>query len=200
MVRKKTIVELTRVAVEAPLVDGVEARKRRLGLFSTFTAAATWVQRVVAEDSPEAAALLYYEATEVVLDYRERFCRSRVYDRDGSIRGETRGGVGRPWGGREPSTCAYKPGDLVGFVGYVDVEVYRVGVVLGLPPSPQEARRWSDVTLGDDLYLIGVLDKHGSPETNDHEHLPEPLLFEVEYEVTPEMREALTKRHEGYGG
>ena len=86
-------------------------------------------------------------------------------------------------------------GELVGFV---DGDVYKLGVVNGLPISPEEASRLSDVTLGDDLYLIGVLDKDGSPETHDHEHIPEPLLFEVEHEVAPELREALKKRHEGY--
>jgi len=203
MVRKKTIVELTRVAVEAPLVDGVEARKRRLGLFSTFTAAATWVQRVVAEDSPEAAALLYYEATEVVLDYRERFCRSRVYDRDGSIRGETRGGVGRPWGGREPSTCRFEPGQLVAHVGYTARDVYRVGVVLAQPVSPDEARRMGNmVTVGDDRYLVGLVDRDDpfDPDRYDHEHVAEATLFAVENEMPRDLRGALQHRCLGTPG
>ena len=82
----------------------------------------------------------------------------------------------------------------------VDGDVYKLGVVNGLPVSLDETSRWSDVTLGDDLYLIGTLDKDGSAETHDHEHVPEALLFEVEHDVTPEMRDALAKRHEGYAG
>jgi hypothetical protein len=70
--------------------------------------------------------------------------------------------------------------------------------VNGLPVSPEEALRLPDVTLGDDLYLVGVLDKDGSPETNDHEHIHECELFEVTREVTAEVRDALMKRHRAY--
>ena len=192
--RGRTIVELNEVCVEPPLVDGAQASIRRLGLFSTFDAATRWLPRRVDEDSPDDDALLYYVANEIVVDSRERHCNSTVYDRDGSIRGKVSGGVERLWCGREPSTCAYKAGDIVGLVGVS----YRIGVVLAGPPAPDEARRWSDVTRGDDLYLIGTLDKVGSAETHDHEHVPEALLFEVEHDVTPEMREALKKRHAGY--
>ncbi len=78
--------------------------------------------------------------------------------------------------------------------------MYKLGVVNGLPVSTEEALRLPDVTVGDDLYLVGVLGKDGSPETNDHEHIHECELFEVEHEVAPEMTEALKKRHRGYEG
>ena len=196
--RKTTVIELHEVTVEPPLTDGAGARAHRLGVFSSVETASTWLQtRVVkktGKESDDDYALLYYTADEVVVDYRERFCRSVVYDRDGSVRGVNPGGGMRPWGGRYPATCKFRLGQIVGFV----TDVYKLGVVNGLPVSTEEALRLPDVTLGDDLYLVGVLNKDGSPDTKDHEHIHECELFEVTHEVTPEMREALKKRHRGY--
>jgi len=64
--------------------------------------------------------------------------------------------------------------------------------------TPHDPIAAPNQTLGDDVYLVGVLDKDGSPATNDHEHVSEPELLAVEHEVAPEVREALAKRHEGY--
>jgi len=196
MSRRRTVVELTEVHVEPPLVDGAPAAFRRLGLFSTFESAARWVSQRVAGDDYDDHGLGYFTGEELVLDHRRRVCNSVAYGRNGSVRGHVSGGVERPWGGREPSTCAFKPGDVVGLVGIV----YRIGVVLGLPPSPDEARRWSDVTLGDDLYLVGVLGEGGSPATNNHEHVSESALFAIDDDVAPETRAALAQRFEGYAG
>ena len=197
--RKTTVIELHEVTVEPPLTDGAGARAHRLGVFSSFETASTWLQtRVVkktGKESDDDYALLSYTADEVVVDYRERFCRSVVYDRDGSVRGVNPGGGMRPWGGRDPETCRFKLGQIVGFV---DGEVYKLGVVNGLPVTPHEASHWSGVTLGDDLYLVGVLNKDGGANTNDHEHVHESELFVVEHEVAPEVREALKMRHRGY--
>ena len=195
-----TVVELKEIAVEAPLVDGSKAWTRRLCLFSAPEVAACWLKSAVEAGSVGGDetdyALLYYTADEIVLDRRERICRSVVYNRDASVRGIIPGGSTRLWAGRDPATCKFRSGDLVGFV---DGARYRVGVVNGLPPSSEEARRWSDVTRGDDIYLVGVLDAAGSPETNDHEHVAEAELFAVEHEVSPELGAALRKRHEGCG-
>lgn len=77
--------------------------------------------------------------------------------------------------------------------------VYQVGVVLALPCSPDRARRTGWVTLGDDVYLVGMLDKNGSPESDDHEHMPEALLFPTGHEVPEELRSALGRRFAGSG-
>jgi hypothetical protein len=191
---RRTVVELTEVRIEPPLIDRAPACFTRLGIFMSFDTASACLRERVAEGEPVDGALLYFTAEEVALDHRRRVCHSAVYDRDGSIRGKVSGGVERPWGGRDPSMCRFKPGAIVGFVS----DVYRMGVVLGLPPSPEEARRWGGVTLGDDLYLIGTLDRNESPETNDHEHVAEPELFEVQHEVPAELRAALAERHQGY--
>jgi hypothetical protein len=191
---RSTVVELTRVAVEAPLVDGARSWTRRLGIFSAFEPAADWVQRAVVENADDDYGLLYYEATEIVVDYGERRCRSLIYGRDGAVRGEVSGAVERPWGGRPPESCRFRRGDVVGFVGHV----YRVGVVLGLPPSPAEAHRLSGITIGDDRFLVGLLSDDGSPETNDHEHPHEAHLFPVEHELPDGMRAALARRFDGY--
>jgi hypothetical protein len=161
----------------------------------SFDTASAWLRERVAESEPVDGALFYFTADEIVVDRRRRICNVVTYNRDGSVRGRVSGGVERPWGGREPSTCAYKPGEIVGLVS----DVYRLGVINGLPPSPEEARR-SDVTLGDDLYLVGTLDRSGSPETNDHEHVTEPNLFVFAHQVTPEMRASLAQRFVGDAG
>ncbi len=191
MSRRRTVVELTEVRVEPALVDGAHAPSTRRGIFTSFATASAWLHSRVRDDRDD-DDLLYFTAQEVLLDRPRRVCNSVVYDRNGNLRGEVSRGIERPWGGREPSACAYKPGDVVGLVS----DAYRVGVVLALPPSPDEARRWSDVTLGDALYLVGVLDRNGSPETN--EHVTEPELFEVQHEVPAELRTALAKRFAGY--
>jgi hypothetical protein len=81
MSRRRTVVELTEVRVEPPLVDGAPAAFRRLGLFSTFESAARWLCARVAESESDDGALLYYSAEEVVLDRRRRVCIVVTYDR-----------------------------------------------------------------------------------------------------------------------
>jgi hypothetical protein len=201
MTRKTAVIEVTEVSVEAPLVDGARAWVHEHGFFSAYEKAISFVHRTIAEkakDADDDAGIRYFVLDEKVLDAPrlEDTGDTMFLGADGGVRGLIHGAYETPWGGRDPETCKYKVGQLVGFV---DDGRYRVGVVNGLPVSPDEASRWSDVTLGDDLYLIGVFDKDGSPETNDHEHIPEPLLFEVEHEVAPELRKALKKRQEGYG-
>ncbi len=193
---RRTVVELTEVRIDPPLIDRAPACFTRLGIFMSFDTASAWLRERVAEGEPVDGALLYFTAEEIVVDRRRRICNSVAYGRDGSVRGKVSGGVERPWGGGEPSSRKYAPGQLVAFV----TDAYRIGVVLGLPPSPEEARRWSDVTLGDDLFLAGVVDRDDpfNPDRYDHEHVSEPHLFLVEHEATREMRAALAKRFAGY--
>lgn len=60
-------------------------------------------------------------------------------------------------------------------------------------------KRWGELTLGDDVYLVGVLDKDGNPECNDDDHVAECHLFPVAHEIPSELRAALGKRFEKSG-
>jgi hypothetical protein len=199
MTKRPTVIELSQVTVGAPLHDGRRAVLVRVGIFTCFDRAHGWIERRHQRAADDDYSLAYYRADELVLDYAGRLCRSRVYDRDGTLRGESSGGVERPWGGRDSATCKYRPGDLVGFV---DGESYRVGVVLGQPISPTEARRITDITLGDDLYLIGLVDPDAplDPNKYDHEHIVEPELFDPPRNVPEELRAALRRRCLGHRG
>jgi hypothetical protein len=193
---KKTIVGVTEVTVEAPLVDGARAWAHELGVFSTYENAASFVRKRTMDDGDEDdAGIRYFVLDEKMLDMArlDDMGDTTILGDAGSVRGVIHGAGETPWAGRDPGTCRFTLGQLVGFV---DGDRYRVGVVNGLPPSPREADEWNGVTLADDLYLIGTLDGDGSPETNDHEHVSEAALFAVGHDVAPEVREALKKRHE----
>ena len=197
---KRIVIELTQVSVEPPLTDGARARDHKLGVFSAMETATAWLAQQIAEESVGGDdtdyALLYYVADEIVLDIRLRCSGTTVFNRDGSTRGVIPGGIERPWGGRPASECRFTAGDLVGFV--YD-ERYRIGIVLAQPSTPEEGKRWGELTLGDDVYLVGVLDKDGNPECNDHDHVAECQLFPVEHEIPSELRAALGKRFENSG-
>jgi hypothetical protein len=63
----------------------------------------------------------------------------------------------------------------------------------------QRAAFYLRATAGEDVYLVGMLDEDGNPETDDHAHLPQPLLFPVEHEIASAVSAALKKRAERYG-
>jgi hypothetical protein len=192
-----TVVEVTEVLVEPPLVDGAPARVRRLAICSTFEQAAICAQQRMTERSSEGGGILYYVLDMIMLDTARQRAPTAVFGRE-RIRGMIPGDIEKPWGGRAPEDCKYKLGDLVGFV----TDVYRVGVILGLPPTPEEARCRSHVTLGDDLYLVGLIDRDDpfSPDCFDHEHIRQPLLFDAPPDVPEELREALRHRCLGTEG
>jgi len=185
-----TVVEVTEVLVESPLVDGAQALVRRLAVCSTFENAAICARQAMTERSGETSGILYYVLDMIILDTAHQMAPTAVFGGDDKLRGMIPGDIEEPWGGHEG--CAFKLGDLVGFVSG---GLYRIGVVLALPPTPEEAQRLG-ATLGDDVYLVGVRGLHGNPETN--EHVPQPLLFPVE-EAAPETGTALKKRAERYG-
>lgn len=191
----KTVVEVTEVCVEPPLLDGARAWVKRLGVFSTFENAARFARQRMDERSGD-SGLLYYSLDMILLDIARRVAPTAIFDGDDKLRGMIPGDSEKPWSGRSPDACKYKQGDLVAFVVG---DLYRVGVVLALPPSPEEAERLGNVTVGDDVYLVGLLDAEGSPETNEHDHIPRPLLFAVVHEVSAELRAALGKRFERSG-
>ncbi|MGO8995715.1 MAG: hypothetical protein ACLQVI_20585 [Polyangiaceae bacterium] len=197
---RPTVVELTQVAVGAPLHDGRRASSVRVGIFASFEKAHGWTKQRRERGRDDGYALVFYRADELVLDYAGRVCRSRIFDGDGRLRGECTGGVGRPWAGRDPATCRYKPGDRVALVPN---DAYRIGVVLGQPISHVEARRMGNmVTLGDDSYLVGLVDPDAplDPDRYDHEHVVEAELFDPPLEVPEELRAALGRRCLGREG
>jgi hypothetical protein len=195
MTSKRTIIELSEVSVDAPLADGARAWVHQLAVFSTYEKAESLVRERITKDE-DSGGIRYYVLAERTLDVTrlDDLGDTTILGADGAVRGLIHGAYETPWGGRDPETCRFKPGQLVGFVGHV----YRVGVVLGLPPSPAEAHRLSGITIGDDCVLIGLLSADGSPETSDHEHPHEAYLFSVEHELPEERRAALARRFEAY--
>jgi hypothetical protein len=88
-------------------------------------------------------------------------------------------------------------------VAFVNGESYRVGVILGRPVSPDEARRMGDiVTLEDGLYLVGLVspDAPLDPDGYDHKHVAEVELFDPRPDVPQELRAALRQRCLGHQG
>ncbi len=193
-----TVVEVTEVLVEPPLVDGTPAHVKRIAICSTFEQAATCARQRITERSGESGGIVYYVLDMVILDRARQTVPTAIFGRDDKLRGMIPGDIEKPWQGRRPEDCKYRLGDLVAFV----TDAYRVGVIMGLPPSPEEARQWSDVTVGDNAYLVGLIDRDDpfSADCFDHEHLPEPLLFDPPPDVPQELREALRHRCLGREG
>jgi hypothetical protein len=146
----KIVVEVTKVSVEPPLVDGARAFITRLGVFSKFSGACEWLAKR-SEDGPwDGAGILYYVVDTIVLDEQPmRRVATLVQGGDDQGRGFIPGDIEKPWDGRAPEDCKFQLGQLVGFV---DGEQYRIGVVLALPPSPEDVKRVGQVTVGDDVY------------------------------------------------
>jgi hypothetical protein len=199
MTRRRTIIELSEVSVDPPLVDRAHAWIHRVGVFSKLTGALEWMSGRNGERGPrEPSGLLYYRADLILLDVELHVAYTMVFSGADRRRGIISGDTEKPWGGRRSEDCRHKPGDLVGFISNYE-PVYRVGVILRQPPTPELGRQ-GGLTRSDDTYLVGTLDDDGSPECTDHDHIAQPLLFPVEHEVPPEVMAALMKRHRGYVG
>jgi hypothetical protein len=148
MTLKKTVVEVTEVSVDAPLVDRARAWKNRLGVFSKFSVALEWLSRQIEEHGPgEPGGLLYYRFDGILLDVELRRAHTMVFSRDDKRRGIISGDEDKPWTGRSPEDCRYKPGDLVGFISNYE-PAYRIGVILRQPPAPGSVR--GGLTVADD--------------------------------------------------
>jgi hypothetical protein len=194
----RMVIELTVTSVDTPLVDHARAFTNRLGVFSTFEKASAWLASEAIPKADDEDGILYYEAREIALDPGPRdserpACATWILERDGRRRGLLRGDMDARCSGREPSTCKFKPRDLVGFV-YGDE--YRVGVVMGLPLSPDEVRTFEAEAWEEDVYLVGLLGPGGVYEHDDHDHPHEAYLFEVESDIPEELRVALQRRYE----
>jgi len=74
----------------------------------------------------------------------------------------------RPWRGRPANACTFTPGEIVQY----HVRGPKVGIILAQPPTPEMAVRMQCDTT-DDVYLVGLLDKDGSPRGFDHDHVAE---------------------------
>jgi hypothetical protein len=189
------VVEITQFRVEPPLVDHAPASLSRLGTFSAWTTALTWLSRRVAESGPHHVdGLFYFRLDEIVLDAELRIVRTLVFGADYRCRGIINGDGDKPWRGCPSEECRYKLGDIVGFVSPYAPE-YRVGIVLAQPPTPEDARR-GRLTVADNRYLVGTLDAEGKPETDAHSDVHRALIFPVEHDVPSEVRGALQRRGE----
>ncbi len=188
---RRTIIELCETYLDGPPQDGVRATERRLGLFTSMPAARRWVRRYVADrggPDPDVSHQIY-EATELVVGPYPKKLRVVIYDAAGSVRGRITGDLDAPWGGRDPRTCAFKEGELVGLVWG---GTYRVGIVCYQPESRRSAARMKDlVTRGDDCYHVGI---HDPDDPDEHAHIREPYLWRVAHEVSNELRAALRTR------
>jgi hypothetical protein len=196
----RLVIELTETSVDMPLVDHARAVTNRLGVFSSFEKASAWLASEAIPKADDEDGILYYEAHEISLDPDPRdserpACATWIFDRNGRRRGLLRGNMEERWSGREPSTCKFKPRDLVGFV-YGDE--YRVGVVMGLPLSPEEVRTFEAEAWEEDVYLVGLLGRGEDGYDDDHEHPRDAYLFAVEHDVREELRAALQRRYERY--
>jgi hypothetical protein len=102
-----------------------------------------------------------------------------------------------PWGGRPPDKRKFRDGEIV---HYCDGSNYRVGVVLGGPVTPEEAKRWGGVTKMDDLYLVGNVDRYHPTDDYqfDHDHMPEATLWADPPKLSKRMRKALELRWQRY--
>ncbi len=193
----RTIIELCETHLDGVLQDGMRATERRLGLFANMPAARRWLRRYVAErgDPDPEVSHTTYEATEFVVGpypldgLYPKALRVVVYDATGHVRGRITGDRDAPWGGRDPRTCAFKEGELVGLVCG---GTYRVGIVCYQPESRRSAARLKDfVTRGDDCYHVGI---HDPDDPDEHAHMREPYLWCVAHEVPSALRAALRRR------
>lgn len=196
----RLVIELTETSVDMSLVDHARAFTNRLGVFSTLERASAWLASEAIPKADDEDGILYYEAHEIALDPDPRdserpACATWIFDRNGRRRGLLRGNMEERWSGRGPSTCKFKPRDLVGFVYGNE---YRVGVVMGLPLSAEEARRFEAEAWEEDVYLVGLLGPGEVYEHDDHDHPHEAYLFAVEHDVPEELRAALQRRYERY--
>ena len=134
MTRRRTVVELTEVSVNPPMVDRAHAWVHRLGVFSKFTGALEWLKRRIEEHGHgEPDSFLCYRLDMIVLNAEFRVTHTMVFGSDDKLKGIVSGDTEKPWGGRRSEDCQYKPGDLVGFISNYE-PVYRIGVILRRPP------------------------------------------------------------------
>lgn len=99
--------------------------------------------------------------------------------------------VRQRWRGRSPERCKFQIGDLVCLL-----RTQEIGIVLGQPLPPEMAKSlWLDRS--DDVYLIGLLDKKGSPLGEDHDHVSQSHMKHA-LRVSPRIRDALLERQARY--
>ncbi len=202
---QRTIVELFETTVYAENgqpPDGVSACRSRAGLFSSLRRARVWLDRTVAAstDNDGCMVLRYFTATVIALDKTSGHGINIVFDGNGKYRGAFSGTGEEPFLGRTESECLYCPGDMVSLI--YD-EHYRIGIILARPPSPDETKAWNirasgcPITRGDDVYLVGLLNPRG-PDSDDHDHVPECLLWRAPATLNPQLVIALRTRNERY--
>jgi hypothetical protein len=166
----------------------------RLGLFTTVDKAETVMHCQLAADqamwSPE--SVVEFTLEEIALDQEPCFRRLRYYDATGTFKGEIAlEQLVKVFKGRESNTCRFRCGDLVEFI---HGDKLQIGIVAGLPLSPDEAARFGqcwEVRGDDDCYHILVGE-------DDHDHPRECELFRPRAVIDEKTKEVLIARFQGF--
>lgn len=188
-----TVHELKLYYSEGGLVYPRPIETVRLGLFTSVDKAEDFMLGQLAADaalwSPEAVIELTLE--EIALDLEPLFRRRRYYDAAGTFNGEIDvDQLRKAFNGREPASCRFHRGELV---EYIHGEVLYIGLVAGLPLSPDEAarfRQWWEVRGDEECYLVLFCE-------DNHAHPHECELFTPKGCVDPKMSEHLLARMRG---
>ena len=131
--------------------------------------------------------LLYFKAVEILLDGPEEPNRCVVLDRQGAIRSEVLMEDQVPWQGLPPETCRFGEKDIVAFI---QNKRYRLGIVIAMPPSPEEVRG-KEIQLCEDVYYIGLV----NPKfLYDHAQVHEALLWAPGHSIPEDFRKAMEER------
>jgi len=191
----ETIVELHAAYVTGPLRDGLEMDMTRLGLFNSIGAATRWLRRAIPQEAeylkPEPGEpetrIHHASAAVITISPYPSDIVEVIYDETGRVRGKIDHSAD-PWAGRDPKTCKYALGDML---GYVSCSKYRIGIVYGLPPHVQGLKRGLDST--DNRYTL-AFDNDGDKWA--HQHIAEPLLWKIEHPVPRALQRTLRKLYE----
>ncbi len=205
----RTIIELFEITAHSEdpeATDAIPAVTTRIGVYSSLGRVYEWLNRTAASrakdmlDDGGGTLLHYFTATIVALDGERGHIARYVFDANGKYRGALTGHGEDPFLGRPESDCLYRPGDLVSWIYF---DEYRIGIILTAPPSPERTKAWNrapggcPITRSDDLYMVGLLDPRG-PDHDDHDHVPQCLLWLAPVNLDAELVNALRDRRARY--
>ena len=148
VIRRRTVHVLTAVTVNGPQVYPVELHRDEMKVFSSLARAERVLRSSIAADTVASMyddaeyPVVLYEIREKVLDARssDSHVRTRIYERDGTLRGSVPYFTSGPRGGRPTGGFRFRVGDLV----ECDVGTsLHLGIVASQPLTPEAMRaRW----------------------------------------------------------